>query len=177
MNKIYLNYEGILNDISVLTNNVKNLCDSLDKLNNINYIVPESWQSNGAVKFREDAQNSLIDPINAFEGILAGLIKLVIESSDSFSNLENIIGNDLYTWYNNRVENGLVFDFFNDNIRDYTVNYLKQNSDYDVLTNETIEILDVSSNNSRDYDLLTDVTSKSPDITSKLSDVVSQETL
>lgn len=170
MNKIYLNYEGILNDISVLTNNVKNLCDSLDKLNNINYIVPESWQSNGAVKFREDAQNSLIDPINAFEGILFGLIKLVVESSDSFSNLENIIGNDLYTWYNTRVENGLVFDFFNDNIRDYTVNYLKQNSDYDVPTNETIEILDVSSNNSRDYDLLTD-------ITSKLSDVVSQETL
>lgn len=177
MNKIYFNYEGISNDISVLTNNVKNICDSLDKLNNINYIVPESWQSNGAVKFREDAQNSLIDPINAFEEILAGLIKLVVESSDNFSNLENIIGNDLYTWYNNKVENGLVFDFFNDNIRDYIVNYLKQNGDYDVPTNETIEVLDVSLNNSRDYDLLTDVTSKSPDITSELSDVVSQETL
>lgn len=38
MSQIKLNYEGLNNYITILTNNVKNICDSLGKFGSVNSI-------------------------------------------------------------------------------------------------------------------------------------------
>ena len=42
---IKVKYSGISSDISTLSSNVKNICDSLDKVNNVENVIPESWKS------------------------------------------------------------------------------------------------------------------------------------
>ena len=110
MASIKVDYEGIESDISTLTTNVKNICDSLDKINDIEKIVPSSWQSPASEQYTMVVQNDILNPISTFQSTLAGLIQVLVEISGSFDNLESIIGKDLTDWFKNLQENGKVLD-------------------------------------------------------------------
>ena len=132
MASIKVDYEGIESDISTLTTNVKNICDSLDKINDIEKIVPSSWQSPASEQYTMVVQNDILNPISTFQSTLAGLIQVLVEISGSFDNLESIIGKDLTDWFKNLQENGKVLDlisfaeFISESGLNYDVNYLIQ---------------------------------------------------
>lgn len=108
---IKVSYDGLSSDINILTTNVKSICDSLDTLNRTDSIVPESWTSPASVQYRHTVDLDLVAHVADLEGSLTGLIKLLVNISDSFNNLENIISNDLKSWYDNLDSNGKIYDF------------------------------------------------------------------
>ena len=132
MANIKVNYSGISSDISTLSSNVKNICDSLDKVNNVENVIPESWKSKGAEQYRSAVVTDIIAPIANFEGTLTGLIKMLSEVSDNFDNLENIIGSELNNWFNGMVASGKVLDLVavSDVLLNYGINYLTQDDTY-----------------------------------------------
>ena len=115
MASIKVDYEGIESDISTLTTNVKTICDSLDKINDIEKIVPSSWQSPASEKYRSTVVFDLIARIAELKGSLTLLINLLVSISDNFSNLEGIIGSDLKSWYDDLSKNNNILDILNKN--------------------------------------------------------------
>ena len=139
MASIKVDYEGIENDISKLATNAKAICDSLDKINDIEKIVPSSWQSPGAEQYRGVVGTDIMAPIANFESTLTGLVKMLSDISDNFGNLENIIGTELNNWFNGMMEDGKLLDFvvFSELLLHYDINYLTQDSSYESIPYST----------------------------------------
>lgn len=113
---IKVNYDGLASDISTLTTNVKSICDSLDTLNSVENIIPGSWTSPASEKYRSTVESDLVGRVADLEGSLTGLIKMLVSISDSFNNLEGVIGNDLKSWYDGLDSNGKVLDILNNGL-------------------------------------------------------------
>lgn len=113
---IKVNYDGLASDVSTLTANVKSICDSLDTLNSVENIIPGSWTSPASEKYRSTVESDLVARVADLEGSLTGLIKMLVSISDSFSNLEDVIGNDLKSWYEGLDSNGKVLDILNNGL-------------------------------------------------------------
>lgn len=107
---IKVNYDGLSSDITTLTTNVKSICDSLDTLNCTENIIPTSWSSEASGKYRSTVESDLVAHVADLEGSLTGLIKMLVSISDSFNNLEGVIGGDLKSWYEGLDNNGKVYD-------------------------------------------------------------------
>ena len=60
MNNISIDYVGIEGDISTLENNISTINTSLDSINNIDKIIPSSWKSPAADKYREVATSDIL---------------------------------------------------------------------------------------------------------------------
>lgn len=104
MNNVKLDYDGLNNDILLLTRNVKIICDSLDKINSIDKVIPPTWKSYAASKASSTAQNLVLTPIEDIKSKLLLCISSLVNITDSFDNLENIIGNDLNNWYSENLK-------------------------------------------------------------------------
>lgn len=113
---IKVNYDGLASDVSTLTTNVKSICDSLDTLNSVENIIPGSWTSPASEKYRSTVESDLVSRVADLEGSLTGLIKMLVSISDSFNNLEGVIGNDLKSWYDGLNNNGKVLDILNNGL-------------------------------------------------------------
>lgn len=113
---IKVNYDGLASDISTLTTNVKSICDSLDTLNSVENIIPGSWTSPASEKYRSTVESDLVGRVADLEGSLTGLIKMLVSISDSFNNLEGVIGNDLKSWYDGLNNNGKVLDILSNGL-------------------------------------------------------------
>ena len=113
---IKVNYDGLASDVSTLTTNVKSICDSLDTLNSVENIIPGSWTSPASVKYRSTVESDLVSRVADLEGSLTGLIKMLVSISDSFNNLEGVIGNDLKSWYDGLNNNGKVLDILSNGL-------------------------------------------------------------
>ena len=127
---IKVNYDGLSSDITTLTTNVKSICDSLDTLNNTENIIPGSWTSPASEKYRSTVESDLVSRVADLEGSLTGLIKMLVSISDSFNNLEGVIGSDLKSWYDGLNNNGKVLDILSNGLP----TSLYQTTNYD-LTN------------------------------------------
>ena len=114
--EIKVNYDGLASDVSTLTTNVKSICDSLDTLNSGENIIPGSWTSPASEKYRSTVESDLVARVADLEGSLTGLIKMLVSISDSFSNLEGVIGNDLKSWYDGFDSNGKILDILNNGL-------------------------------------------------------------
>ena len=113
---IKVNYDGLASDVSTLTTNVKSICDSLDTLNSVENIIPGSWTSPASEKYRSTVESDLVSHVADLEGSLTGLIKMLVSISDSFNNLEGVIGNDLKSWYDGLNNNGKVLDILSNGL-------------------------------------------------------------
>ena len=113
---IKVNYDGLASDVSTLTTNVKSICDSLDTLNSVENIIPGSWTSPASEKYRSTVESDLVSRVADLEGSLTGLIKMLVSISDSFNNLEGVIGNDLKSWYDGLNNNGKVLDILSNGL-------------------------------------------------------------
>ena len=113
---IKVNYDGLASDVSTLTTNVKSICDSLDTLNSVENIIPGSWTSHASEKYRSTVESDLVSHVADLEGSLTGLIKMLVSISDSFNNLEGVIGNDLKSWYDGLNNNGKVLDILSNGL-------------------------------------------------------------
>lgn len=113
---IKVNYDGLASDVSTLTTNVKSICDSLDTLNSVENIIPGSWTSPAGEKYRSTVESDLVSRVADLEGSLTGLIKMLVSISDSFNNLEGVIGNDLKSWYDGLNNNGKVLDILSNGL-------------------------------------------------------------
>lgn len=125
---IKVNYDGLASDISTLTANVKSICDSLDVLNSTENIIPGSWTSPASNKYRSTVESDLVGRVADLEGSLTGLIKMLVSISDSFNNLEGVIGNDLKSWYEGLDSNGKVLDILSNGLP----TSLNQTTNYDL---------------------------------------------
>lgn len=73
MSKLTIDYAGIESDISTLASNITAINDSLNNINSVEKIIPDSWQSNAASQYRSAVASNLITPI---AGIQEGLNNL-----------------------------------------------------------------------------------------------------
>ena len=145
---IKVNYDGLSSDITTLTTNVKSICDSLDTLNNTENIIPGSWTSPASEKYRSTVESDLVSRVADLEGSLTGLIKMLVSISDSFNNLEGVIGSDLKSWYDGLNNNGKVLDILSNGLP--TSLYQTTNYDLTNLLNNPTTTSDPSA-----YDLTT----------------------
>ncbi len=104
MNNIKLDYDGLNNDILLLTKNVKIICDSLDKINLLDKIIPPTWRSYAAFKASSIVKDQVLIPIEDIKSKLVLCISSLVNVSNSFDNLESIIGSELNNWYNENLK-------------------------------------------------------------------------
>ena len=94
MDNIKIDYSGIEGDIATLTNNVTTINSSLDNINSVEKIIPESWQSNAAKQYRETVTSDIITPISNLKESLNNIQDLLKTVLNNYTSTENSIKED-----------------------------------------------------------------------------------